>query len=278
MAENSNIAWTDHTFNPWWGCQRVGPGCDNCYAATLDKRTGGNHWDGDTLPRQTGPQGRRNVRKWQKEAEATGTRPRVFCASMADVFDNRVPQEWRDEVFQLIRETPNLDWIIVTKRIGNVAKMLPEDWGTDGYHNVCFLITVVNQDEANRDIPKLLKTPAYRRGVSVEPLLGPVTFNLDYGSWPLNALIGVTQNTVSDNYPIPSLDWVIVGAESGHGARPMDEDWVRSIRDECFAARTPFFYKQRIEGNKKVETPELDGQQWREFPRGMTAFGANSIF
>ena len=119
MAENSNIAWTDHTFNPWWGCQRVGPGCDNGYAATLDKRTGGEHWDANTLPRRTKEANWRKPLKWNKEAEVKGVRTKVFCASMADVFDNRIPVEWRNALWDLIKATPHLDWQLLTKRVGN---------------------------------------------------------------------------------------------------------------------------------------------------------------
>lgn len=173
MAENSKIEWTDHTFNPWWGCTKVGPGCDHCYAEALDNRTGGTHWGASAPRRRTkdwsGP------RRWNKHAgnyEALhGRRQRVFCASMADVFDNEVPDQWRADLWQLIRECPRLEWQIVTKRIGNAAKMLPADWP---FPHVGLLATVVNQAEADRDIPKLLATPAAWRGISAEPLLGPV--------------------------------------------------------------------------------------------------------
>lgn len=259
MAENSGIAWTDHTFNPWWGCQRVGPGCDNCYAATLDKRTGGDYWDGDKAPRRTSLPNWNKPRRWNKKAEESGVRQKVFCASMADVFDNRIPSEWRDDLWALIRETPMLDWIIVTKRIGNVRKMLPPDWGC-GYQNVWLLITVVNQDEAARDCPKLRNTPAAIRGLSVEPQIGPI----DFAEFP------------REDWPNPgwateleSLDWVICGAESGHGRRPFSNDWARLLRDQCNAMDVAFFLKQ-IPGDTPrgvVETPEIDGRQWLEFPK-----------
>ena len=241
MGENSAIAWTDDTFNPWWGCKRVGPGCDNCYAATLDKRTGGDHWDGDTLPRRTSPQNWAKPRRWNKAAEQDGQRRKVFSASMADIFDNRVPPQWRDDVWALVRETPNLDWIILTKRIGNVPKMLPADWD-QGYPNVWLCITTVTQGEFDRDWPKLKAIPAAVRGLSIEPQLEPITLR---GERP---------------------GWVIAGAESGHGARPYSDDWARKLRDECSASGTPFFFKQHIRSGKKIETPELDGRRWIEFP------------
>jgi len=250
MGENSAISWTDHSFNPWWGCLRVGPGCDNCYAADLDKRTGGNYWDGETLPRRTLPANWNKPRIWNRKAQAAGVRAKVFCASMADVFDNRVPPEWRADLWALVKETPFLDWIIVTKRAGNVVDMLRPDWQgfeeSDDFPNVWILATVVNQLEADRDIPKLWDAPAYIRGLSVEPQLGPIVLLPEWLRW---------------------LSWVIVGAESGPNRRAFHEDWVRMLRDQC-AGNVPFFYKQRVLATgRKIETPELDGRQWMEFPR-----------
>jgi len=248
MTDNSKIAWTDNTFNPWVGCLRVSPGCDNCYAAAIDKRFGGDHWSGDTLPRRTSEANWKKPLSWNRKAEKSGKRIKVFCASMADVFDNRVPEQWRADLFNLIKATPHLDWIILTKRIGNVQKMLPPDWG-DGYPNVWLLITVVNQTEADRDIPKLLDTPAVVCGLSVEPQLGPIVFDQD----------GLVVNFI---------DWVICGAESGPGRRPFNETWARSLRDQCQETGTAFFLKQ-MPGNARkgvIETPILDGRTWTEFP------------
>ncbi|MDP4022956.1 DUF5131 family protein [Methylobacterium sp. NEAU 140] len=164
MAEFSAIEWTTHTFNPWWGCTKVGPGCDHCYAETFDRRVGGSHW-GAGSPRRlvkdwSGP------RKWNAAAEHTGERPWVFCASMADVFDNEAPPEWRNRLWSLVRECRNLRWQFVTKRIGNAPKMLPDDWA-ENFGHCGLLATIVNQEEADRDIPKLLTTPAAWRGLPV---------------------------------------------------------------------------------------------------------------
>ena len=129
MAENSKIAWTDHTFNPWIGCTKVGRGCDGCYAEVWDARYGGAlgspHWGPGAPRRRTTVQNWNKVRRWERDAKASGQRPRVFCASLADVFDNEVPHEWRADLWALIADCPSLDWIIVTKRVGNVAKMAP---------------------------------------------------------------------------------------------------------------------------------------------------------
>ena len=211
MAENSKISWTKHTFNPWWGCVKVGPGCDHCYAEGLDKRTGGHYWDGKTPPRRTKPANWNKPLKWNKEAEAAGERVEVFCASMADVFDNRVPKAWRVDLWALIKATPWLNWIIVTKRAGNIIKMLPEDWG-DGYPNVWLLITVTDQKEADRDIPKLLKVPAALHGLSIEPQLALITLR---HSW------------------LRKLGWVIQGAESGSKRRPFSMVWAEAIETQC---------------------------------------------
>jgi protein gp37 len=250
VTENSKISWTDHTFNPWWGCQKVGPGCDHCYAEALDRRTGGGHWGPNAARRRTSPDNWAKPRKWNVQAWASGTRPRVFCASMADVFDNAVPADWRDDLWDLIRETPNLDWILLTKRVGNVAAMLPDDWG-NGWPHVWLMITVVNQVEANRDMPKLARIPAVVHGLSIEPMLEPI--DLFEAARGCNSADRATW-------------WVICGAESGPGHRPFDEDWARALRDQCQMADVAFFYKQRIARGRKIETPDLDGQQHIAWP------------
>ncbi|WP_027817101.1 phage Gp37/Gp68 family protein [Paraburkholderia bannensis] len=268
MSENSKIEWTDHTFNPWEGCQKVGPGCDNCYAETRNARYAGGtaiNWGPGAPRRRTSEANWRKPRAWNAaHAEffaAHGRRQRVFCASLADVFDNAIDPAWREELFKLINETPNLDWLLLTKRIGNVPMMvsvipghLPD--------NVWLGATIVNQEEADRDIEKLLMTPARRRFLSIEPLLGPV----DLLAWfdptgnccmqemqscencPADApwIHGPTTEYAEDGsgYSSPEIDWVIVGGESGPGARPMHPDWARDIRDQCEAVGVPFLFKQ----------------------------------
>jgi protein gp37 len=239
MAENSKIEWTDHTFNPWIGCTKVSPGCDHCYAeARMDTRLHRVHW-GAGEPRQR-TKTWADPKRWDKAHEAFyathGRRQRVFCASLADVFDNQVPETWRIDLFALIEETPHLDWLLLTKRIGNAAGMLP--WGpcSPPWPNVWLGATVVNQDEADRDIPKLLATPARVRFLSMEPLLGPVDVFSD--------MTGELLITSGNEYDPGRIDWVIAGGESGHGARPMHPDWARSLRDQCAAAGVPFLFKQ----------------------------------
>jgi len=169
----------------------------------------------------------------------------VFCASLADVFDNEVPEHWRRDLFTMIAATPNLDWLLLTKRIGNVVPMLTElRHGSDEdlplldlmpLPNVWIGATVVNQAEADRDIPKLLNVPATRRFLSVEPMLGPIRFEGFY-AYP--------ENQADGSNALEYLDWIICGGESGPKARPMHPDWPRSLRDQCEAVGVPFLFKQ----------------------------------
>lgn len=280
MAENSNIEWTRHTFNPWIGCQKVGPGCDHCYAETWDARglqQRERRWGAHADRTRTSAAIWRKPLAWDKAAAAAGERHRVFCASLADVFDNHasVLPEWRAALWALIRATPNLDWLLLTKRPGNIARMLPADWGR-GYPNVWMGCTVVNQPEADRDIPKLLDVPARVRFLSMEPLLGPVDLTrvrrrqLGFATERLDALTtaGVRSMTWWKGEPLPTptpyrrIDLVIVGGESGPGARPMHPDWVRYLRDQCVAAGVPFFFKQWGEWEVSLDR-DRDDPDWR---------------
>lgn len=239
MSEITEIAWCDSTFNPWEGCQKVGPGCDHCYAEARNARFAGGgsaapNWGPGAPRRRTSASNWGEPAKWQRRAEAFyaehGRRQRVFCSSLADVFDNAVPIEWLRDLCSLIELTPDLRWLLLTKRIGNVFERLIEarshDW-LAGRRNVSLGITVVNQTEADRDIPKLLATPARTRFLSIEPMLGPIDvvpyIHCDVGN---------------------AIDWVICGGESGPKARPMHPDWARSLRDQCAAAGVPFLFKQ----------------------------------
>jgi protein gp37 len=159
MGERTEISWADATFNPWIGCTEVstertgGGGCDNCYARTLAERYGWAKW-GAGQPRHR-TKNWNAPRQWDRKAAASGDRPRVFCASLADVFDNEVPDPWRDDLWQLIRETPHLRWMLLTKRIGNAAKMVPADWP---FAHVGIMATIINQMEFDRDYHKLAQT------------------------------------------------------------------------------------------------------------------------
>ena len=246
MGQDSRIEWTTHTFNPWVGCTKVGPGCAHCYAERWAKRSGLVQWGPNAGRRRTRAANWRAPRRWAAAGAAAARRPRVFCASLADVFDDQVPVAWRTDLWALIRETPDLDWIIVTKRIAGAAALLPPDWG-DGWPQVWLLATVCGQDEAERDVPRLLATPSARRGLSCEPLLGPIALRqLDAGgpAASVDALTGRWAGGAGHVTTGPRLDWVIAGGESGPNARPMHPRWVRALRDDCQAAGVAFFFKQ----------------------------------
>ncbi len=242
MGEKTSIAWTTSTLNPWIGCTEVGPGCDNCYAREQDSRKrwdhGKTHW-GAGVPRyRTSESNWKQPLAWNRKAEKDGLPHRVFCASLADVFDNETSQAWRQDLWHLILMTPNLSWLLVTKRIGNVVKMIPGVW-LDGFpSHIRLLITVCNQEEADRDIPKLLALPC-KNGLSIEPQLGPV--DLRNVVMPDGDSLGIGLFSHREGR---GIEWCIQGGESGSAARPFDLAWARSTRDQCKAAGTAFFFKQ----------------------------------
>ncbi len=236
MGENSKIEWTHHTFNPWIGCTHVSEGCRNCYAETLmDKRYGKAQW-GDGKPRVlTSESNWRLPLRWDREAASAGDRRRVFCASLADVFDPEVSDVWRDDLFFLIDSTTNLDWLLLTKRPENALRYLNEE-GRDPRSNVWFGTSIEHQQAADTRIPILLQIAAAVRFLSVEPLLGPIEFsNVTRRSGAVLQLGKVA---------LHGIHWVIVGGESGLGARPMHPEWPYELRDQCTAAGVPFFFKQ----------------------------------
>ena len=220
MGENTKIEWTDHTFNPWIGCQKVSPGCDHCYAeAMMDRRYGRVQWGPHGERSRTSDANWRQPLKWARQVN--GRRPRVFCASLADVFDNKVPKEWCDNLWELINETRQLDWMLLTKRPENIRKMLPKDWGS-GYPHVWLGATTENQQHYDHRWRILSDIPAAIRFISYEPALGPLQLH---------------------GNPLP--DWVICGGESGaRQARMMDPGWARSVLDQCKGTRIAFFMKQ----------------------------------
>lgn len=267
MGANTAIEWTDHTMNPWWGCTRVSPGCQNCYAETFAHRFGVEWGKGETRRPATEKVWAAPV-TWNKAAQKAGKRARVFCASMADVFDDEAPTGARERLFALIRATPWLDWQLLTKRPENIAGFLPPDWG-HGYRNVWLGTTVENQAMADKRIPILLNVPAFVRFLSCEPLIGPVSFR--WAGWikyPSNA-------DGSSNHldGLRGIGWVIAGGESGIKSRPMAPDWARTLRDECQEAGVPYLFKQWGEHDsdgdkvgKKIAGRMLDGRTWDGFP------------
>jgi protein gp37 len=241
LAENTIIAWTDHTFNIAWGCQKVSPGCANCYAQTLSERFGWDVW-GPNAPRRTfGEKHWAEPHKWNHAARRAGRRRRVFCSSMCDIFeDHPTIEQEREKLWRLIRETPELDWQLLTKRPERIAANLPDDW-CDGYVNVWLGTSIENNDYVWR-ADRLRQIPAVVRFVSYEPALGPL-----------------------DQLDLAGLDWIIYGGESGPGYRDHDVSWARSIRDRCLAAGVAFFYKQSAAPRTEMGTT-LDGRMAREYP------------
>lgn len=245
MADGTKIEWTDATVNFWWGCTKVGPGCEHCYAETWAKRTGGDHW-GVGVPRRKIASAVKTLHRlnngsaWWAADYHIGklhdhpTR-RVFIQSMSDLFDKEVPVEWFNEAWHTIAVCDRLEIQIVTKRISFVEKRLS---GRPWPKHAGLIISVVNQEEADRDIPRLLELKAKLGipwvGLSMEPLLGPVDLGQLQRDCPINGWLTW----------LDGLDWVIVGGESGGGARPISRRWVRDIRDQCAATGTPFLFKQ----------------------------------
>lgn len=243
MGEITAISWCDHTFNPWIGCTKVSPACDGCYAeALMDKRYGRVEWGapgkGNGTRVRTSAGNWHQPIRWNKKAGIEGTQPFVFCSSLADVFDNQVPTEWRRDLFDLIRATPNLVWLLLTKRPQLIVKMVAEV----GYlpTNAALGTTVEDQTRADRNLPELARakacTPALFSFASCEPLLGPII--VPEGSMP---------------------DWIITGGETdqgGHTARPSHPDWYRSLRDQCAAAGVPYHHKQNGEWFGGDQIPE----------------------
>jgi protein gp37 len=308
MAENTKIEWAHHTFNPWRGCSKVSAGCDNCYAATFSKRNPGSLgvWGDHGTRIVASPSQYKQVFKWNQAAQDAGEQHRVFCASLADIFEDwqgpmlradgteattshitttyrstrpATMNDIRLSVFDLIDATPNLDWLLVTKRPENIPKMWPAYY-PGGYipeagdmnqpgprRNVWLLTSVENQEQADKRIPELLKCRdlAPVLGLSCEPLLGPVDLLLsgECSAWACpscgsrNVLDGIAtteghewacrdchQSELGEADWKSLIDWVIVGGESGNDSRPMHPDWARSLRDQCHAADVPFFFKQ----------------------------------
>lgn len=261
MGETTAIAWTDHTFNPWWGCERVSPGCQHCYAETFAKRTGHAVWGKQSDRRFFGDKHWAEPLKWNREAESAGVQSLVFCASMADVFEDRPDLvEHRQRLLDLIDQTPHLVWQLLTKRPENVLPMTEHHWWGYFPSHVWIGTTVENQGRANARIPHLLTIPAAVRFLSCEPLLDPV--NLD--PWIFQSRYTERKPDAPGFHPV--IDWVIVGGESGPGHRPLVVDHARLIVKQCTEARVPVFFKQVGGRTPTAGGDVLDGERIKEFP------------
>jgi protein gp37 len=287
MGEKTGIDWCDHTFNGWIGCMKVSPGCLNCYAETMmDKRYHRVQW-GQMKTETTEPSVGTRVRtsaanwrqplKWAKRARELQRlwdaqqpfevklhpseriprpeRPRVFCSSLADVFDNQVPEEWRNDLWRLIRDTPELDWLLLTKRPENIERFLPASWhhwstaekGPMDWQNVWLGFTAEDQEHFDRRWPIMRDIPAVVRFCSYEPAIGPLR------------LRGMGD--------MAGLGWLICGGESGKGHRPMEPEWERLVRNDCFRFGIPYFFKQ-LAGKRPIPADFPVVRQFPEVPHG----------
>ena len=224
MAEHSKIEWTDHTFNPWTGCTNISPGCDHCYAEAWSKRSGHVKWGNHARKRTTESYWKApllwNARAGLFQAKFR-RRQKVFCASLSDVFDNKAHKSWRADLFGLIKECSQLDWLLLTKRPQNIERFLPPDWN-NGYHNVWLGMTAEDQKHYDLRWPHLAAVPAQVRFVSYEPAIGPL--RLRAGELVPN--------------------WLICGGESGPGARKMNPKWATDVVNDCRQLRIAPFFKQ----------------------------------
>jgi protein gp37 len=253
MGKHSAIEWTDHTFNPWWGCVKVSPACSNCYAETWAKRVGQNLWGSEAPRRFFSDQHWKSPIAWNRECEKDGIRRRVFCASMADVFEKRSDLDAsRERLWELISKTPLLDWLLLSKRPEEILSHVP--WGSDWPANVWIGATIESQEWAHR-AESLVQIPAKIRFLSCEPLVGP----LDLSPW------------------LDRIHWVIVGGESGARARPLNPEWIHSLLKQAEAAKTVFHFKQWGEWSpsensvmkrvgKKNAGRQFMGKTWDGFP------------
>lgn len=261
MAEQTKIEWVDHTFNPWIGCTRVSPACDNCYAAAMAHRRKWARFEPRAPRRRTSAGNWQQPLRWNRKAEKAGYRARVFGPSLADPFDAEVSTEWREDYLRLIEATPQLDWILLTKRPLVARKFFANRKVPD---NLWPGITAESQAMLDLRAPHLLAIDARVRVVSAEPLLDA----LDLRRWQ------------------HGLGWVIAGGESGPRARPSDPEWFRSLRSQCAAAGIPLFFKQwgehgqdMLKVGRRKAGALLDGRPHRGAPTqsaGITSLANSS--
>jgi protein gp37 len=271
VGKETGIPWTDSTYNSWWGCTKVGPACDHCYAESTDNRAGGGHWGPGADRRLLSENARNEPLRWHRNADKFfaehGRKRRVFTLSMGDLFDNEVPEEWRRGHMEIMEKTSNLEWQICTKRISNLPKMVPIEWryphiarnlsGREdaGWpRHVGVLVTIVTQAEANRDLPRLLAMKKQFDipwvGVSWEPAQEPI----DFMEWVDGTNYGA------------ALDWIIFGGKSGQkwNDRPFSVDWARPVMEQCSWGGCAFFFKQVAAAQPKEHMipKELFVRQW----------------
>lgn len=240
MGEITGISWCDHTFNPWIGCAKVSQGCKLCYAETQNKRynwTGGG-WGPGAPRRRTSAANWKKPLEWAKKAVSDGVTRRVFCASLADVFDPEAPDEWRTDLWALINQTKfigGLEWLILTKRPEHINYHFPVVWLEEPPDCIRLGVTCEDMSSGNRRVSELHKVWRGKTFISVEPMLDSVRLYKD------EIVNMYTDRGITLPKPV---DWVICGGESGPGCRPMNLDWARALLKDCRVAGIPFFFKQ----------------------------------
>ncbi|MQT13667.1 DUF5131 family protein [Segnochrobactrum spirostomi] len=254
MGEHTAISWCDHTWNPWIGCTKVSPACDGCYAeALMDKRLGRVAWGapgaGAGTRLRTSLHTWNDPFRWERAAPA-GARPFVFCASLADIFDSNVPPDWRRDAFDVMRRTPRLVYLLLTKRPGNIVRLARVAGGLPP--NAAIGTTVEDLPRAERNVRDLLDASEglgtaipMVRGYFIDALRGKI-----WTPWPANS---VPSSNIGDRVYtglIHNIDWVITGGETDqgdHAARPTPTRAFRALRDQCAGARVAFHHKQNGE-------------------------------
>lgn len=264
MGETTGIAWTDSTFNPWMGCTKVSEACTHCYAERDTKRYGLVEWGPNAVRRRTSIQNWNKPRRWNREAQAEGKRTKVFCASFADVFEERAELDpYRADLWKLIEECTFLDWQLLTKRPQYVLSMVPIEWRNGGWPaHVWMGASVETQERALERCDYLIRIGAAGCKVlfvSCEPLLSA----LDLTRW-LMPFAEVTPGLAKT----PRISWVITGGESGTGFRVPEQAWIRSLFEQTRKAGAAFFYKQGS-GVRPEKEPLLDGVRYTEFPKSI---------
>jgi len=278
----SKIEWTTHTFNPWWGCIKISTGCENCYAELFDKRFGEGHWGPNSSRKIMSESYWKKPIQWNKAAKRAGIKAKVFCASMADIFEGHpdtIPHLSR--LFSIIEKTPNLVWQLLTKRPQNIMKLVPEHWKVKFPSNVWIGASIENQYTADTRIWELIQVPASILFLSCEPLLGAINLEKikspedpenQVGKYTFSALSSGGDHYDDENGDVVdgpyhrAIDWVIVGGESGNKARPMHPDWVRAIKDQCVGEEIPFFFKQWGQWHPFYDR-DKDDPDWRNIPK-----------
>lgn len=243
MADNSAIEWTEATWNPTTGCDRISAGCDNCYALTLAKRLkamGNDKYQNDGDPRTSGPGFGLTIHPSALDLPHTWRQPRtIFVNSMSDLFHARVPDAFIRQVFEVMGSTPRHTYQVLTKRPKRLVRLADSlDWPS----NIWMGVSVEN-DQTEWRVDALSLVPAAVRFISAEPLLGPISPDLS------------------------GMHWVIAGGESGHHYRPVEGEWLRELRDQCVDASVPFFFKQWGGVRPKSNGRLLDGRTWDEMPQ-----------